>query len=78
MIQGYPNAFEMFDENPDMRRDCHRHCACYDETGECCDCGDQKGGEPVAISQPDGFAGEELLEARRITPALSGDAFFGS
>ena len=27
-------------EEPDTPRDCHNHCACWDTSGECCECGD--------------------------------------
>ena len=27
-------------EEPDTPRDCHRHCACWDTEGECCNCGE--------------------------------------
>jgi hypothetical protein len=43
MIAGFPNAFELFHEEPsDTPKDCHRHCACWDTEGECCECEDKQ------------------------------------
>ena len=41
MIEGFPDAFEMFEaEDKDTPRDCHIHCTCWAEKGSCCECGD--------------------------------------
>lgn len=53
MIADFPSAFEMFQQPSDMPTDCHRHCACWDVEGECCDCGDKRSPEPIIVDAED-------------------------
>lgn len=47
MIEGFlpespEDAFGLFlqeDDDADTPKDCHRHCACWETDGECCECG---------------------------------------
>lgn len=60
MIEGFPDAFEMFEaEDRDAPKDCHIHCMCWDKLGECCDCGDKKPPNQSYRTQGDGFHEEE-------------------
>jgi len=52
MISGFPNAFEMFaQEDRDVPKDCHIHCMCWDGGGECCECHEVKGPEPMVEAE---------------------------
>lgn len=63
MIQGFPDAFEMFEaEDRDVPEDCHIHCMHWETKGHCCDCGDTR--EPIKSQlgvreQGDGFTEDE-------------------
>lgn len=40
-------AFGIFLDEPDLPKDCHRHCLHWDEGEPCCDCGERPNPEDL-------------------------------
>lgn len=65
MIGPYPETPEeaiqlLLGEDPDLPKDCHRHCEHWATEGECCECGDVR--TPNHNYQPSVVGGVSGLE----------------